>query len=192
MTIYQGEVIMSFPKQALNKLVLRLPQRLPNAHGEPGEQAAPLAWGRSEKFSVCFWHKCTETDFYVLRLDFPLGLGCAGAAGHLCLLLLPCSFFQNTVGEEMQMYFWKLHSDQDIWNIFHPASTAAGFSHFHFISAPARSFSSAVTKLNLSLSPWCCCSHPGNQAGSGVNGCFQGRTAQPHQRGHAHVQLLGP
>lgn len=134
-----------------------------------------------------------HTDrFYVLRLDFPLGLGCAGAAGHLCLLLLPCSFFQNTVGEEMQMYFWKLHSDQDIWNIFHPASTAAGFIHFHFISAPARSFSSAVTKLNLSLSPWCCCSHPGNQAGSGVNGCFQGRTAQPHQRGHAHVQLLGP
>lgn len=74
----------------------------------------------------------------MLRLDFPLGLGCAGATGHLCLLLLPCSFFQNTVGEEMQMYFWKLHSDQDIWDIFHPASTAAGgFSHFRLISAPA-------------------------------------------------------
>lgn len=171
---YKGEVMMNFPKQALNKLVLRLPQKLPNAQGEPGEQTAPLAWERREKFCVCFWHKCTQMDFYVLRLDFPLGLGCAGATGHLCLLLLPCSFFQNTVGEEMQMYFWKLHSDGDIWNIFHPASRDTGFSHFGFISALATWFSSAVT-LKVSLPPRCCCNHPGNQTGSGVNGCFHGR-----------------
>lgn len=45
---------MSFPKQGLKKLVLRLPQRLPNAHGKPGELAASLAQERNEKFGVCF------------------------------------------------------------------------------------------------------------------------------------------
>lgn len=33
---------------------------------------------------------------------------------------------------------------------------------------------------------------PGHRTGSGVNGCFHGITGQPHRRGRAHVQLLGP
>lgn len=122
-----------------------------------------------------------QTDSH--RQRHALGLGCVGATGHLCPLLLPYSIFQSTQGEEMQISFcralWSVQLEQP------PASQQSRWLHLLQLYFSTSDITEQSRDSIKSVTP--AASTPGARQAARAFSCFHGTTGSPVPEG-MHTQ----